>query len=100
VIGKQAAAAAGYDVVAAIADIAGRQDYFEAVARERASGLDPNLAVKAGLVGYVIAEAIKADLGLYARATENFYLDLTDGSAEYNVNLIGTYGPGTALDGV
>jgi serralysin len=98
VIGKQVATDAGYDVAAAIADIAGRQSYFEAVAQERAAGLDPGLATRAGLVGYIIAEAIKAELGVYARSAANFYLDLTDGSAQYNVNLVGAYGPGTTLD--
>lgn len=100
VIGKQMATAAGYDVAAAVADIASRQSYFEVVAQERASGLNPDLATKAGLVGYIIAEAVKAEMGVYARAAANFYLDLTDGSAEYNVSLVGVYGPGSALDTV
>jgi len=100
VIGKAVATAAGFDVAAAIADITSRQSYFEAVARERAPGLDQGQATKAGLVGYVIAEAVKANVGLYAHSVGNFYLDLTDGSGEYRVDLVGIYGPGTTLDGV
>ena len=100
VIGKAQATAAGYDVTAALADIVDRQSYFEAVARERAPGLDQGLATKAGLVGYILAEAVKADVGVYAKSVENFYLDLTDGSGEYRINLVGVYGPGTPLDNV
>ena len=70
------------------------------MARERAPTLDQALATKAGLVGYVLAEAVKADVGVYARSLENLYLDLTDGSGEHRVDLVGTYGPGTTLDNV
>jgi hypothetical protein len=100
VIGRAQAEAAGYDVNAAIADITGRKAYFDAVAIQRLGGFDHELAVKAGLAGYIMAEAMKAHVGLYARATENFYLDLSDASASFGVDLIGVYGPGTTYDGV
>jgi hypothetical protein len=100
VIGRTQATAAGIDVDAAIADITSRKAYFDQVANERLGGFDHELSVKAGLAGYIMAEAMKADVGLYARAVENFYLDLSDGSASFGVELIGTYGPGTTYDSV
>ena len=100
VIGRAQAAALGYDVDAAIADITSRKAYFDAVANERLGGFEHELAVKAGLAGYVMAEAMKAHVGLYARAAENFYIDLSDGSADFGVNLVGVYGPGSAYDGL
>jgi hypothetical protein len=100
VISKAQASAAGLNPDAAIADITGRKAYFDAVADERLGGFDHDIAVKAGLAGYIMAEAMKADVGLYARSVENFYLDLSDGDAAFGVNLVGTYGPGTTYDAV
>ncbi|MET3668117.1 hypothetical protein [Caulobacter sp. 1776] len=98
VIGKDLAAAGGIDVTAAINGVVASQGYFDAVATERMGGFDHDLAVKAGMIGYLIAEGQKAHVGIYARAVENFYLDLTDGSAQHNVDLVAVYGPGTFLD--
>ena len=39
-----------------------------------------------------MAEAVKADVGSYARATEAFLTDLADGAAQFNVDLVGVYG--------
>jgi hypothetical protein len=100
VIGRAQATAGGYDPDAAIADITGRKAYFDAVANERLGGVDHELAVKAGLAGYIMAEAMKAHVGVYARAAENFYMDLSDGGASFGVDLVGVYGPGTTYDGL
>jgi len=57
------------------------------------------LGAKAAMVGWLLAEAVKSDVGLYARADNNFLHDLADdGGAQFHVNLITTYGPGTAYD--
>ncbi|MDB5455922.1 MAG: endo,3,4-beta-glycanase, C-terminal secretion signal protein [Caulobacter sp.] len=64
-----------------------RADYFAAY------GLDgPNgVGTKAAMVGWLLAEAEKADLGLYAHANTAFLTDLADG-ASFAVDLIGVYG--------
>ena len=84
----------------AIASIEASLPYFQQIARERMSGSDLDLATKAAAIGYLLQEALKSNVGAYAQAVENFYLDLADGSAQHNVNLVGVYGPGTFLDGV
>lgn len=100
VIGNKAAAAAGINVSAAVDGIVAAKSYFEALATQRMSGFDQDLAMKAGMIGYLIAEGLKAHVGNYARAVENFYIDLADGSAQHNIDLVGVYGPGTFLDGI
>lgn len=100
IIGNKAAAAAGINVSAAIDGIVASKSYFEALATQRMGGFDQDLAMKAGVIGYLMAEGLKAHVGNYARAVENFYIDLADGSAQYNVDLVGVYGPGTFLDGM
>jgi predicted Zn-dependent protease len=55
-------------------------------------GDGPNgLGTKAAMVGWLLAEAEKADLGSYARSNAAFLTDLADG-ANFGVNLIGVYG--------
>ncbi|BAT57581.1 S-layer protein [Variibacter gotjawalensis] len=49
------------------------------------------IGTKAALVGWLMTEAVKADVGAYAIANEHFLTDLADGKAQFNVNLIGTY---------
>ena len=63
-------------------------------------GLDHDLAMKAGMIGYLLAEGQKAHVGVYARAVENFYIDIMEGSAKHNVDLVAVYGPGTFLDAI
>ena len=65
-----------------------RADYFAAY------GLDgPNgIGTKAAMVGWLMAEAVKADVGTYATANDAYLVDLMDGVAPYAVNLVGTYG--------
>ena len=98
IIGASNAAAAGVDAQAAIADIAGRRPYFEAVAHERFAGDDFGLSTKLAAVAYIMQEAVRAEVGSYGQATQNFLFDLADGQAQFNVDLVGVYGPGTPLD--
>lgn len=83
-------------VDAAIANIVGRKSYFDTLASSRIGAGDTELAAKAGLIGYVLAEAIKADVGIYANALENFYFDLADSEAQFNVSLVAAYSNDTA----
>ena len=64
-----------------------RADYFAAYGQDGVSGL----GAKAAMVGWLLAEGQKADVGLYARANEAFLQDLADGAA-FGVDLIGVYG--------
>ena len=65
----------------------GRDLYFEAYGRDGLNGI----GTKAAMVGWLMAEAEKADVGMYARANAAFLADLADGAA-FAVDLIGTYG--------
>ncbi|WP_269715998.1 hypothetical protein [Caulobacter sp. NIBR2454] len=97
IIGIAEATAAGVNAEAAIADIASRKDYFDALASARInSTTNQDLAAKAGLVGYILGEAVKANVGLYANALENFFFDLADSEAQFNVSLVAAYSNDTA----
>jgi hypothetical protein len=100
VIGKAYAQASGINVQAAIDGVVAASSYFDALATQRMSGFDHDLAMKAGMVGYLLAEGQKAHVGVYGRAVENFYIDLADGTARHNVDLVAVYGPGTFLDAI
>jgi hypothetical protein len=65
-----------------------RADYFADY------GLDgPNgQGTKAAAVGWLMAEAVKADLGTYAQANDHFLAALAGGTAQYNVDLLSVYG--------
>lgn len=65
----------------------GRDLYFEAYGQDGPEGQGS----KAAMVGWLLAEAAKADVGMYARSNEAFLLDLADG-AEFSVDLVGVYG--------
>jgi len=99
IIGATYAKAAGIDAAKAIADITSRQDAIKATAVS-AGMITPNmtaaqidLAVKAAAAGYLLGEAIKADVGLYAGAANNFMLALATGTATYNTDITKTYTP-------
>jgi uncharacterized protein YkwD len=64
-----------------------RAQYFAYYGQDGANGI----GTKAAMVGWLLAEAEKADIGLYARSDAAFLTDLADG-ASYNVDLVGTYG--------
>ena len=61
---------------AAIADISARQSFFVNVANQRAGGVDAGgaagqmIALKAIVIGYILEEANKADVGTYAKAID------------------------------
>ena len=65
----------------------GRDLYFESYGKDGLNGQ----GTKAAMVGWLLAEAVKADIGMYAKANDAFLIDLADG-ATFGVNLIGTYG--------
>lgn len=66
-----------------------RADYFAYYGRD---GLDGQ-GTKAAMVGWLLSEAAKADLGAYAKANDAFLADLAnDGQASFNVDLLGAYG--------
>jgi serralysin len=43
------------------------------------------------MVGWLLAEAAKADIGVYAKANDAFLADLADGAA-FGVDIVGVYG--------
>ena len=74
---------------AAIASITASIPYFQSVAATRAAGLNQDLATKAIIIAYILEEGVKADVGTYAKAIDQFNADIAGGVA--------IYGPGTAL---
>ena len=97
IIGATYAQAAGVNVAAAIADIVARKDAILATAAS-AGMIGPNataaqidLALKAATAGYLLGEAIKADVGAYASAANNFAAALVTGDATYGTDLTATY---------
>ena len=81
---------------AAIAAISAAIPYFTAVAAQRAPQVNQDSAVKAIILGYILEEAIKADVGIYARALDGFNAALAMNTAIFNTNLVATYGAGGA----
>ncbi|WP_369062391.1 matrixin family metalloprotease [Caulobacter sp. 73W] len=65
----------------------GRDGYFASYGADGPNGQ----GTKAAMVGWLLAEAEKADLGIYARSNAAFLTDLADGAA-YGVDLVGVYG--------
>jgi hypothetical protein len=99
VIGQSLAQAAGIDVAAAKADITARKANFEQLARDRGV-IGPNatteqvdLGIKASLIGYLLVEGVKADVGKYAAGANNFVAAVIAGSATYNTDILATYTP-------
>ncbi|WP_454714773.1 hypothetical protein [Caulobacter segnis] len=64
-----------------------RAEYFAYYGGDGPNGL----GTKAAMVGWLLGEAEKADVGMYARSNAAFLADLADG-ATFAVNLVGTYG--------
>ncbi len=64
-----------------------RAEYFGYYGADGANGV----GTKAAMVGWLLGEAIKADVGLYAKSNDAFLTDLSDG-ALFAVDLIGVYG--------
>ena len=87
---------------AAIADITSRQGFFTQIAQQRAGGVDAggaagqNIALKAIVVGYILEEANKADVGTYAKAIDQLEASVAAGNAIFSSNILTTYGPNGA----
>ena len=80
---------------AAIASITSSLPYFQTLASQRVvSGNSLDIATKAIIVGYILEEGIKADVGAYAKALDGFNFALANGTATFNTNLLTTYGAG------
>jgi S-layer protein len=110
IIGTAYATAAGINVTAAKVDITSRLANFIQIAKDRglitatSTAAQQDLAVKAELVGYLMAEGIKADVGIYAASSNNFTNALINGNPLFNVDLLATYaalggGTGSAVGG-
>lgn len=63
-----------------------RAQYFATYGGDGVEGI----GTKAAMAGWLMAEAAKADVGVYARSNDAFLLDLADG-ARTRVDLIGAY---------
>lgn len=67
-----------------------RAEYFAFYGRDGLNGV----GTKAALVGWLMAEAAKADTGVYVQANNAFLADLgPDGVARFHTNLGAAYGP-------
>ena len=66
----------------------GRADYFAYYGQDGQNGI----GTKAAMVGWLLAEAVKADTGAYATANDSFLVALASGTAVYNTDLLTTYG--------
>lgn len=99
IIGSSYAMAAGINPAAAIADITSRKANFEAIARQAgvigatSTAAQVDIAVKAAVIGYLMGEGVKADVGLYAAGANNFIHALVTGNAQYGVDLTTYYSP-------
>ncbi len=61
-----------------------RVDYFAAYGRDGAAGI----GTKAAMVGWLLAEAQKADLGVLVKANDAWIMDLSDGSVPFAINIL------------
>jgi serralysin len=64
-----------------------RSDYFAYYGQDGANGI----GTKAAMVGYLLAEAEKADLGTYALSNDAFLTDVALHNAPFGVDLVGLY---------
>lgn len=76
---------------AAIASIEGDQAYFAAIAASRAPTANQDLATKAIMIGYILEEAQKANVGYYAQAVDGFETQLALTGTATTGNLIALY---------
>jgi S-layer protein len=101
IIGNAQARAAGLNPEAIVASVVARQDLILASARAagmigpNATAAEIDLALKTATAAYLLAEGIKADVGVYAAATNNFMVGLAKGDAVYNTDITQTYAPNT-----
>ena len=79
----------------AVTAITGAVGYFQQLAQARVGvGGNVDIATKAIIAAYILEEGIKADLGVYSRAIDQFDTALAQGSVQANSNLLSTYGAG------
>ena len=64
-----------------------RGQYFETYGQDGLSGI----GTKAAMVGWLLAEAEKADLGTYALSNDAFLTDVALHNAPFGVDLVGVY---------
>lgn len=84
-VGAAAAAAAEAAIIAA-------QPYFAQIAHDRTGGANQDLATKAIAIGYILEEAVKANVGAYAFAINSFDLALgLGGTPAFGQNLLTAY---------
>jgi Ca2+-binding RTX toxin-like protein len=75
-----------------VADLGGvtmtRAQYFAYYGQDGADGL----GTKAAMVGWLLTEAVKADLGTYAKSNDAFLTDVALHDAAFAVDVVGHYG--------
>ena len=64
-----------------------RADYFAYYGQDGANGV----GTKAAMVGFLLAEAIKANVGVYAKSNDAFLTDVALHEAPFGVDLVGVY---------
>jgi hypothetical protein len=73
-----------------------RADYFAYYGGDGANGI----GTKAAMVGWLLAEAVLADVGNYAKSNDAFLTDVSTNGAAYGVDIIGHYNqPSFAFNG-
>ncbi len=75
-----------------IASAPTRADYFAYYGQDGADGI----GTKAAMVGYLLNQAVVADLGVYAHDNDLFLTALAAGAASYNVDLKSAYAASSA----
>ena len=65
-----------------------RAEYFAYYGQDGANGI----GTKAAMVGWLLAEAAKADVGSYAKSNDAFLIDVGLHNAPFAVDIIGVYG--------
>ena len=81
------------NAAAAIASIESSLPYFTALASQRAASLNQDLAVKAIMIGYILEEAVKADVGTYAKSLDLFMNSLATTATANTGDLLANYPP-------
>ncbi|MET3665249.1 hypothetical protein [Caulobacter sp. 1776] len=61
-----------------------RADYFASYGGDGADGI----GTKAAMVGWLLAEAVKADIGVMAKSNDAWLMDLADGGSQFAVDIL------------
>ncbi|MDB5458796.1 MAG: hypothetical protein JWO72_537 [Caulobacteraceae bacterium] len=64
-----------------------RAEYLAGYGQDGLNGL----GTKAAVAGWLMAEAVHADVGIYATANDSYLTDVATGHASFNVDLVGQY---------